>query len=143
MPLIKYTRNNNGTYGPTVNNHYYISKLDHRRTAKRKKGKNRWDITEGEEFSVFKPSVENFDDWYCKENRCIFSLIDKGDVILGRSGERLAKFPNNRNDGEPWHGYPVFTEDPQNCPSVELLERWKTEKKVPLHIIVRIERGSL
>ncbi|AYL98723.1 hypothetical protein [Mucilaginibacter celer] len=141
MPLIKYARNLDGTYGPTVNGHYYTSKQDHRRTAKYKKQKTRWCIDEGEEYSVFKPAAEDYNCWFSQENNCIFSIIDSAKVTLGKNGEKLAKFPNERNNGEPWHGYPVSTDEPQNRPSSEQLDLLKD--KLPLHVIVKIEKGTL
>ncbi|SEO21220.1 hypothetical protein SAMN05192574_106100 [Mucilaginibacter gossypiicola] len=141
MPLIKSARNLDGSYGPSSNGYYYISKQDHRRTAKYKKDKTRWCIEEGEEYSVFKPAVEDYNAWFSKENNCIFSIIDSATVTLGKSGEKLAKFPNDRNEGEPWHGYPVSTDESQNRPSSDQLELLKD--KLPLHVIVKIEKGTL
>jgi hypothetical protein len=143
MPLTKYSRNDNGSYGPSTNGQYYISKPDHRRTAKFKKDKTRWCIEEGEEYSVFKPAVEEYNLWFCEENNCMFSLIDSGNITLGKNGEKLAKFPNDRNEGEPWHGYPVSTEESQNRPSSEQLDLLKSENKLPTHVIVKIEKGTL
>jgi len=142
MPLIKYSRNSDGTYGPTaVRKDFYVSKADHRKTARRKKDKTRWCINEGEEYSVFQPASDRYDLWFCKVNNCIFGLVDGGSVVLGENGERLAKFPNDRVKNEPWHGYPVFSEASQNRPSSELLDLVKD--LIPLHVRIKLEKGLL
>lgn len=141
MPLVKHKRNPDGTYGPTSKNHYYISKPDHRRSASAKKGKTRWDIEEGEEYSVFSESNEPY--WYCNENGCLFSLIDNCSEVLGENGERIAKFPDDRNAQEPWHGYPVCTEEKQNRPSSELLDIIEGGGFVDRRVRIKIERGQI
>ena len=62
-------------------------------------------------------------------------------VTLGINGEKLAKFPNDRNPNEPWHGYPVSTEEAQNRPSTQLLDLLKDI--LPMHLIVKLEKGNL
>ena len=143
MSLAKHTRNENGTYGPSIKGDYYISKPDHRRTAKKKQTKTRWTIEEGQEYSVFLEANSPKKEWLCEENNCLFSLIDDCNTILGKNGERIAKFPNDKNAEEPWHGYPVLTEESQNRPSSKLLDI--IEKKVGLSLAVRlkIEKGLI
>lgn len=142
MPLLKFKRNADGTYGPTtVRKEFYMSKQDHRKTAKTKKGKTRWCIEEGQEFSVFKPINDNYELWFCTVNNCLFGMVDGGSVVLGENGERIAKFPNDRQNEEPWHGYPVFTDAPQNRPCTQLLTNIETI--IPLHVRVKIEKGLL
>ncbi|MGV3459157.1 MAG: hypothetical protein ACO1N9_01755 [Flavobacterium sp.] len=143
MPLNKYSRNPDGTYGPTSTGDFYISKGDHRRTAKWKKDKTRWVIQEGEEFSVFKFANEDLDHWYCDENNCIFSIIDGGSVILGRDDEIIAKFPNDRTEDEPWHGYPVTSEEKWNRPSTKVLDKLSSKKLISLPLRLRIEKGFI
>lgn len=143
MSLDKYKRNSDGNYGPTERGDYYTSKEDHRRTAKKKKGKTRWAIEEGKEFGVFKFANEGYDNWFCETNNCIFSIIDNGSVVLGEGGEIVAKFPNDRNQNEPWHGYPVTTEESQNRPSTEVLDKLYEEKIISLSLFLRIEKGFI
>jgi hypothetical protein len=142
MPLRKYSRNEDNTYGPNTLGEYYVSKADHRKTAKPKKGKTKWKILEGEEFSVFIGATESNQLGACKKNNCVFGIVDKASVILGINGERIAKFPNDRNDGEPWHGYPVLTEEAQNRPSSELLDAIP-EEILPHSVRIKIERGQI
>lgn len=143
MSLPKYTRNSDGTYGPTSQNHFYISKPDHRRTATPKKGKTRWSIEEGQEFYVFKVANEPY--WFCIENNCLFGFIfeDEGLIILGENDEVLAKFPNDRNENEPWHGYPVNTEEPENRPSSELLDVLEQNNEISFEYRIKIEKGRI
>lgn len=141
MPLKKHKRNPDETYGPTNRGDYYISKADHRRTAKTKKGKTRWDIEEGQEFSVFQETNEPY--WYCNENECLFSLIDNCSEVLGENGERIAKFPDDKNEDDPWHGYPVLTEQKQNRPSSELLDIIQEKGFVDIKVRMKIEKGQL
>lgn len=148
MPVNKHTRNSNGNYGPTSTGHFYISKADHRRTAaiKRRKGvivKTRWSIDEGEEFDVFKIANEQFELWYCQTNKCLFSFVDMADFVLGQGGERVAKFPDERNLSAAWHGYPVYTDQPQNRPTSEMLDKLFENEKISMPNRLRIERGSL
>ena len=141
MPLKKHKRNFDGTYGPTSQGDFYISKPDHRRTSKPKKGKTRWEIEEGEEFSVFSESNEPY--WYCNENECLFSLIENCYEVLGENGERIAKFPNDRNKNEPWHGYPVLTEEKQNRPSSDLLDILEEGGYIDPRVRIKIDKGLL
>ena len=141
MPLRKHKRNPDGTYGPTSRGDFYLSKEDHRRTAKKKKEKTRWEIDEGEEFSVFAESNEPY--WYCKQNKCLFSLIDNCTEVLGENGERIAKFPNDRNKQEPWHGYPVLTEKQENRPSSDLLDIIEENGFVNRKVRIKIEKGLI
>ena len=124
--MTKYTRNDDGSYGPTAivregeAGKYYRPKQDHGRKAKKSKHKTRWSIEEGYEFHVFKTSMEPF--FFCEENDCLFSLVDDGKQKLGENGELVAKFPNVSNEDDEWHGYPVNCKENQNTPSDDLLD---------------------
>lgn len=153
MPLEKHKKNEDQTYGPAfveeekrnkkgeAKKHYYTSKQDHRRTAKPKPEKTRWIIEEGQEFSVFSEAIKYY--WFCEENNCLFSLIDKGDEILGENDERIAKFPNDKNEDDPWHGYPVSPEKPQDRPSSKLLDIIEKNIDLPAKVRIKIEKGTL
>lgn len=141
MPLKKHKRNSDGTYGPSSRGDFYLSKADHRRTAKTKKGKTKWEIEEGEEFSVFLETNEPY--WYCSENNCLFALMDNCTEVLGENGERIAKFPNDRNKQDPWHGYPVMTQEKQNRPSSDLLDIIEESGSLDIKVRIKIEKGLL
>ncbi|HEY3388779.1 MAG TPA: hypothetical protein VGK38_04350 [Prolixibacteraceae bacterium] len=143
MPIKKYKRNSDGTYGPTLRGEFYFSKADHRRTAKEKSSKNRWALEEGEEYSVFLEANNPEPYWYCNENNSLFSFVDDCNEILGQNGERIAKFPNDRNPNDPWHGYPVLTEEKQNRPSSELLDLIQNSGFISLKVRLKIERGVI
>lgn len=51
------------------------------------------------------PLVRNLR-WVNDDNKGLYSIKENG-CILGMSGERLAYFPQPRNEGESWHGYPT------------------------------------
>jgi hypothetical protein len=106
-----------------------------------KKGKTRWAINEGEEFCVFAESNEPY--WYCSENNCLFSLIDNCTKVLGENGERIAKFPNDRNENEPWHGYPVLTDKQENRPNSDLLDIIESSGFVDRKVRIKIEKGLI
>jgi hypothetical protein len=141
MPLFQSTRNSDGTYGPTKRGDYYISKPDHRRTARYKEGKTRWCIKEGEEFSVFSVANENY--FFCNEAQALFSIIDDCQEVLGQNGQRVAKFPDIQNANDPWHGYPVTTKEKQNRPSSELLDKLQDEDLISLPSRLKIEKGFI
>lgn len=148
MALVKYTRNKDNTYGPTLTGDYYISKEDHRRTAKKKfkKGviiKARWAIEEGQEFGVFKDANEKYAICFCIINNCLFGLVEGGDLVIGQEGERIAKFPGTNNNKDPWHGYPVDAIDSQNRPTSEMLDIWTEQKRISLATRLKIERSHL
>lgn len=152
MPLTTHPRNPNQTYGPTNRGHFYISKEDHRKTAAPKKDKTRWCIREGEEYCVFKIANEGIIDeennqiwWYCEDNDCLFGFVFENDRLLkiGENEEQIAKFPNDRNEHDPWHGYPVSTEESQNRPSSELLDRLEECGCISDVYRLRIEKGRI
>ena len=145
MAIPKAKRNPNGTYGPTTTGDFYFSKSDHRRSASFKKNKTRWCIEEGQEYHIFKIANEPKPFWFCKENNCLFGFFFTGESMLslGQDGEILAKFPNINNITDPWHGYPVKTEEPQNRPCSELLDYLFQENKINYSFRIKIERGTI
>jgi len=132
-------RNKDGTYGPTLRNHCYLPVSYHARTALKKSGKSRWSLREAEQFYVFRIADEPW--WECVINRCLFSIVDFGNVIVGEDGERLAAFPIPRNANDDWHGYPIRTDESK--PSPDLLDRWEEEGIVTAHLRRKIETGRL
>lgn len=143
MSLKKYSRNSDGLYGPSPRGDFYVSKIDHRRTAKNKSQKTKWDIEEGEEYSVFLEANIPEPIWFCAENNALFSLVEDCKKVLGQNGERIAKFPNSINANEPWHGYPVLTEEKQNRPSSELLDIISDTGSLSLNVRLKIEKGLI
>lgn len=105
--------------------------------------KTRWCIKESEEYHVFKIANEPY--WFCRENNCLFGFIfENGRLLeLGENGECLAKFPNDRNELDPWHGYPVFSERDENRPSSDLLDELDEKKIISYEYRIKIERGFI
>jgi hypothetical protein len=136
-----YTRNGDGTYGPTSRNHYYQPVSYHNRTSSSRPGKNKWIIKESEQYKVFRISDEPW--WLCDTNNCLFSIVDNGNVILGQTTERLAKFPIPNNKTDPFHGYPVHCDQRQNRPDLGLLDRWQKEGIISPHLRNKIEKSQL
>jgi len=132
-------RNQDGTYGPTSRNHYYRPAHYHARTSLKRSSKTRWRLREPEEFYVFRIADEPW--WECVVNRRLFSIVDFGNIVLGEDGERLAAFPFPRNAIDPWHGYPIRSEESK--PNPDLLDRWEEESIIKPHLRRKIETGRL
>ncbi len=108
----------------------------HSKGAAFKKGKTRWIIPENGEFEVFK--ISNEGNWLCNINNGYFSLVSKCAEILGDHNERLAFFPQTVNPNDPYHGYPVSSQD--YPPSDTLVDKWFSENIIDEVTKRRIER---
>jgi hypothetical protein len=131
--------NADGLFGPTDNKKYYKPVFYHNKTAKRNSHKSNWDITQSEQYGVFKLAAEG--EWNCTEQKGAFSIVDNGDYLLGTDDEVLGFFPNPSNPQDPWHGFPVMSESKR--PSSELLDKWMDKKVINYATRIRIERGVL
>lgn len=96
-----------GMYGPTKVGHYYKPAYYHNRTS-RNPYKTRWKLKPTQQYEVFRIADESL--WLDEKSGGLFSILDKGEVELGTTGERLAFFPVPANKPDPWHGYPVAPE---------------------------------
>ena len=134
-----HTRNGDNTYGPTARQHYYLPVSYHARTARQRIEKNRWYLKEGEQYEVFRVADEPW--WECTENFCLFSILDNGSTILGMNGERLAKFPLPRNLTDPYHGFPILSDEDK--PSPDLLDTWEASGIITSHVRRKIEHGKI
>lgn len=132
-------RNENNTYGPTEKHNLYTSVGYHKKNAKKRKDKTRWIISENAEYYVFRIADENI--WFCNTNQKLFSVVNKGNEILGENGERLALFWPPANREEPWHGFPIFSEN--FLPSSELLDKWQADEIIPYHLRLKIENRKI
>ncbi len=135
----RHKRNSDGLYGPTTRQHFYQPANYHRITARSKPGKTRWCIKEGEEYEVFRLADEPW--WFSQVHQCLFSIVDGGKEILGENGERLAKFAFPQNLSDPWHGFPVLSDE--HKPEPDLLDMWQNKGIIPHHVRMKIERGRL
>src|SRR5687768_3711014 len=109
MSIPTHARTASGLYGPTSRHHWYKPIHYHARTGRRKKGKSRWVLSEGQQYEVFRIADEAW--WFCPALGALFSIIEGGRRVLGVAGERLALFVEPINRPDPWHGYPVSTHD--------------------------------
>lgn len=104
--------------GPNKVGHYYQPAPYHGYKAKKLNDKTRWIANAKFEYDIFnladehdervlrdEPLVRNLR-WVNDDNKGLYSIKENG-CILGISGERLAYFPQPRNEGESWHGYPT------------------------------------
>jgi hypothetical protein len=142
-PFPSYSRDASGLYGPTLKGHRYQPISYHSRTARprRKSNKSRWSIREDHEYEVFRLADEPAPWWYCADSDALFSVVDHGTVQLGLDGERIAKFPRPTNAPDPWHGFPVLSED--SSPGERLLDLWIKTAVIPEHVRRKIEAGKL
>jgi len=137
FPKVKL--NSKGCFGPTSQDHYYIPVNYHNKTAGTNTHKTRWRLKQNEQYEVFRVSDEG--KWKCTKNKGLFSILSKGEVILGTNEERLSFFPNPVNANDPWHGYPV--DSGKYEPSVDLVDKWLEDKVIDNRLHIKILRGQI
>lgn len=139
----KYARNSNQTYGPTRRGHFYKPVDYHQPYARKRPDKTRWNIHEGNQYEVFRLSDEGV--WECTTNKCLFSIIDNGNVILGENGERLGEFPFPPEPAIEWHGYPRPSDEiDRHCATfMQLLDKWENDGIITSHVRRKIEKGAI
>lgn len=62
---------------------------------------------------------------------------------IGANGEHICKFPAPTNGGDPWHGYPIPTNESKSRPPVTLVARWHKDGIVSRAIGKQIMGGNL
>lgn len=134
-----YRRNTDGTYGPTLKEHLYKPVKYHSRIAIQNRRKSRWVLNESQQYNVFKIADEG--EWICENNKCLFSIINNGDIIVGLNNERIAKFPEPRNITDSWHGYPTTSSKDEI--SDDLLDKWESLSIITPGTRRRIARGAI
>lgn len=137
--LTSHTKNTDGTYGPTANGKYYQSNPAHGINSINK-NKTKWCISENQELSVFNIVERYKEELFCFENNCYFSIVNDGKILLGQTGERVAKFPRPSNLSDTWHGYPIKCNQNHNTPSDKVLDRMLEKKIISKTTRNRIER---
>jgi len=110
-------RNADKTYGPTNKGHFYLPVGYHNPTARKRTDKTRWCIKPPEQYEVFRVADE--DSEHYQGDGGLYGFLDNMDEVLGDNEERIAYFPEPRNN--PWHGYPVSSKDISN----EVIKLWK------------------
>lgn len=130
-----HRRGVDGRYGPTKNRRFYKPVGYHQPTARPNPNKTRWRIPESNQYEVFRLADES--GWENALDNHKYSVIDRGDFVLGATGERIAKFPSSATND--WHGYPVS--GPRLTP--ELLDQWHSGGIVSDRIRRKLHKGEL
>ena len=106
-------------FGPNKMGHCYQPVSYHSYRAKKRNDKTRWIENANFEYDIFNLSDEHDgrilknnpfikdERWVNDDNKGLYAIKDRGDCILGMTGERLAFFPLPQNADESWHGYPT------------------------------------
>lgn len=137
FPKVKL--NGNGLFGPTSKANYYKPVSYHNKTAESNKHKTTWVLKQNEQYEAFRVCDEQ--EWLCIKNKGLFSILDKGDVIMGTNEERLSFFPKPINITDPYHGYPVDSSEYE--PSVELVDTWLENEIIDNRIHIKILKGQI
>lgn len=110
------------TFGPTSSGKHYLSAFSHRNGNPLK---SQWEpgLAPPEEYGIF---VRADDSSSCDGEGNYWGVRDEAGGTLGTRGERLAKFPKNDMHTNPWHGYPIATDDgiKAHCPPDVLVRAW-------------------
>ena len=119
----------------------YLSRNDHRNGARGTK--NKWGIRPPAEYEVFASSsrggftCSNGHNWGIRQS---FG-------VLGKDGEKIAKFPRPSNSSDERHGYPVSARDTnrefEHRPPAELTSRWRDGGLITEFEKARIDRGKI
>lgn len=138
----RYQKDADGKFGPTHPTkpegnprlpHYYAP-IDYHRPNAQREHKSNWCIAEYQEYELFRMADEN--DW-SHHNRnhqeYLYSIYNEGKEILGKHDERLARFEEPQNAGDPWHGTPVHNINDRHD---DVVEKWFRENiiKKPMRI---------
>lgn len=100
--------------------------------------KTRWKIPQNGQYYVFNYADER--EWMDKLADGLFSFCEGCKMVLGENGERLAFFKTPSNKSDPWHGYPVFSEEMED---LSLVETWAEQGEVDETIKQRLLRQSI
>jgi hypothetical protein len=78
--------------------------------------------------------------WMDVQARGIFSFCNKCKDVIGENGERLAFFPKPMNENDPWHGYPVFSDEIED---ENLVESWANAGEIDVTTKQRLLRQAI
>lgn len=131
---------NNGVFPVNIKGHTYKPVPYHGSSTHGTRGgrKTRWTIPQNGQYYVFNYADER--NWMDLKARGLFSFLNKCYTALGENGERLAFFPQPTNMSDPWHGYPVFSDEIED---VSLVERWAEENEIDVTIMQRLLRQAI
>jgi len=130
----------NGLFGKTSRGNYYKPISYHNPSGLSNRHKNKWSIRQDEQYYVFKLADESV--WNCSNNDgSLFAIIQDGKIVLGALGEVLGYFEVPVNNGDPWHGYPIFSSEFEL--GEDLLDKWEQDKIVSPIIRKKIGKGQI
>ncbi len=127
---------------------FYTHKIDHRNNSGEK---SQWTITELEEKSCFKYSLESY--WNKPHYYISWGLYLRNDKVeyLGNSAKNepelcqlfIAKFIDSSKNSK-WHGYPANPsgQKPQDIPPENVLGDWLSKQYLRPQLIRKIARGQ-
>jgi hypothetical protein len=124
-------------FGPTNSGKFYLSTYRHRGSGSRIH-KSKWKIAPALECCIFRSADDA--DWNCSRGH-YWGVHDGGTTELGEQGERLCKFPCTSNNHDPWHGYPVLSQD--DAPPDDLVETWIAQGVISKVIGRKIQKGRI
>ena len=129
-----------GVYPPNKKKHRYQPMPYHGSHTKGTRGgkKKLWDIPQNGQYYVFNYGDEQ--DWFDTIARGVVSFLDGCKEVLGKNGQRLAFFPKPANESDPWHGYPIGSDEMEDD---DLVELWYKEGYITYTTQQRILRGDL
>lgn len=139
MAKVSSNKQVSGLFGPTLKKHYYSPVAYHNKSAIAKSTKNKWCVKKDKQYEIFKLADES--NWICQERQALFSILDDGKLIMGTDDEVLGFFRIPQNASDPWHGFPVKSDD--KAPSSNLLDIWVNKRVISNITRLRIERGAL
>ncbi len=126
------------TFSATVKNSSYVARNDHQHWATAQR--NRWATSCLPEcqYSIFLDAQNN--GW--RDSRPQLWGLRAHLPVLGTNRQRLAKFPEPQNLIDPWHGYPISSQD-ENAPGVHVPERSLLNRWVEAGLISEVDRSRI
>ncbi len=140
----KHTKSKEGIFGPTPAAPpasaipAYKPAYYHGRSVTSQKHKAKWCIGQNGEYEIFLNG-------YGAE-----AFIADGSVLwhhcgceceVGQKGQHLAFFPVTSNDTDPWHGYPVWSDEVGNQHA--LFEKWRVNGVISKQVERRLSKGQI
>lgn len=130
----------NGVFPPNAHGHSYQPMPYHGAHTHGTRGgmKKLWSIPQNGQYYVF--NYGDMNNWMDNIARGIVSFLNGCNEILGKNGQRLAFFPTPANPTDPWHGYPIGSDEIEDD---NLVESWCQNGFITLTVKQRILRGNL
>lgn len=137
FPQVVMTK---GVYPPNAKGHSYQPMPYHGAHTHSTRGgrKKLWSIPQNGQYYVF--NIGDLNNWIDNIAHGIVSFLNGCNVVIGKDGQRLAFFPTPTNPTDPWHGYPICSDEIEDD---ALVESWYNNGFITLTIKQRILRGDL